>query len=402
MPSVRILSVGNMYPPQSLGGYELVWHSWVHAAEAQGHEVRVLTTDLALDGERFSGAELSADVRRDLRWYWHDYGWPRPSVRERWAVERHNARVFERELAGFRPDAVTWWAMAGMSLSPFERVRRARVPSVAVVYDYWLEYGPEVDAWLRPFLRRPRAARLLASLTGQITSVDLVSGVSYVFGSEYVQRRGQAAWPELGPSEVVLRAPPDVELFSPRPEREWEGRLLYAGRVNREKGVDLAILALADLPADVTLVVDGPGSPDDVAALGSLASGHGLDGRVTFRHSERAELPQRFADADAILFPVRWHEPYGLVPIEAMAAGTPVVATGRGGSGEYLEDRGNALVFDPDDGPGALAGRVRELAGDPELRARLRAGGLRTVRALEEERFNDRVLATVERAVTGG
>ena len=49
------------------------------------------------------------------------------------------------------------------------------------------------------------------------------------------------------------------------------------------------------------------------------------------------------------MFPVRWNEPWGLVPIEAMARGRPVVATGRGGSGEYLRDGENCMLFDADD-----------------------------------------------------
>jgi glycosyltransferase involved in cell wall biosynthesis len=78
-----------------------------------------------------------------------------------------------------------------------------------------------------------------------------------------------------------------------------------------------------------------------------------------------------------------------------------VVASGRGGSGEYLEDRVNCLIFDPSNGPAELAARVRALAADPNLRELLRDGGLSTVESIRAERFNDRVLATVERACGG-
>jgi glycosyltransferase involved in cell wall biosynthesis len=88
-------------------------------------------------------------------------------------------------------------------------------------------------------------------------------------------------------------------------------------------------------------------------------------------------LAALYRDADAVLFPVRWQEPFGLVPLEAMACGTPVVATGTGGSAEYLVDEGNALMVAPDD-PAALARAVRRMASDPALRARLRRHGLVT------------------------
>ena len=59
-----------------------------------------------------------------------------------------------------------------------------------------------------------------------------------------------------------------------------------------------------------------------------------------------------------VVFPVRWEEPWGLVPIEAMARGRPVVATGRGGSGEYLRDGENCVLFEADD-----AERARRCSG---------------------------------------
>jgi glycogen(starch) synthase len=73
------------------------------------------------------------------------------------------------------------------------------------------------------------------------------------------------------------------------------------------------------------------------------------------------------------------------------------VATGRGGSGEYLRDGQNALLFEAGDA-GALAGAVTRLAGDPALRARLREGGAATAPLHTEAVFNAAVLREVEAA----
>jgi glycosyltransferase involved in cell wall biosynthesis len=89
---------------------------------------------------------------------------------------------------------------------------------------------------------------------------------------------------------------------------------------------------------------------------------------------------------------VRWEEPWGLVPLEAMASGCPVIATGRGGSGEYLVDGENCLLVSAED-PAALATAVSRLAESPELRRRLRAGGAETAPRHTERVFN----ADVER-----
>ena len=134
------------------------------------------------------------------------------------------------------------------------------------------------------------------------------------------------------------------------------------GRIDPRKGIDLAIEAVALLPDGATLAVVGGGDAAHLAELRQLASERGVADRVTFTSSERDRLRDVYADADVVLFPVRWEEPWGLVPLEAMAVGTPVVASGRGGSAEFLRERENCLIFDPDQGGEALA------AADPRAR----------------------------------
>lgn len=66
---VRVLTIGNMYPPQHLGGYELIWQSAVRDLRGRGHDVRVLTTDY----RREESGPDDDDVHRDLRWYWSEH-----------------------------------------------------------------------------------------------------------------------------------------------------------------------------------------------------------------------------------------------------------------------------------------------------------------------------------------
>lgn len=392
---MRILTVGNMYPPHYLGGHELVWEDWVEYARARGHAVRVLTTDLSTEWGR-AAAPDGEHVSRSLRWYWSDHAFPRFGLRERLEIERHNGAVFDRELAEFRPDVVSWWAMAGMSMASIERVRRAGVPSAAVLCDYWLQYGPQVDGWARMFDGRPRLGRLAERLTGAISTGSITAPSRYVFLSDKLRRAALGRWPGLENVEVVGRGP-DRDLFGRAAPAEWDWKLLYVGRIERVKGVDLAIRALVELPEQATLTIDGPG--EDVAyrtELAGLVEELGLEGRVGFGRSPRSELGEVYANASAVLFPVRWQEPWGLVPLEAMSVGRPVVASGRGGSTEFLEDETNCLLFDPDRGAGELADRIRRLASDSGLRERLVAGGERTASELSAERFNERVLAATE------
>jgi glycosyltransferase involved in cell wall biosynthesis len=135
--------------------------------------------------------------------------------------------------------------------------------------------------------------------------------------------------------------------------------------------------------------VIGGGDHEHLAELRSLAERLGLGERVAFRPAEaQPRLRELYAAADVVVFPVRWREPWGLVPLEAMAVGAPVIATGRGGSGEYLRHGENCLLFDPDRGSPALAEAIRALAEDASLRLRLREGGFRCTAQTSPDNFN--------------
>lgn len=395
---VRVLTVCNLYPPHHLGGYELTCRSAVAHLRRDGHEVGVLTSDYrratpdrAIDDE--------PGVRRELRWYWHDHEFPPLSVRERIALERHNAQVLDRHLSELRPDVVNWWAMGGMSLSLIERVRRAGVPAVGVIGDDWMLYGPEVDAWNRMAARLGRLGPALGRLLDIPVGADL-KGVAWLFCSratrELVERESRLG---LDPHAEIVHPGIDVELFGPAPAHDWAWRLLYVGRIDERKGIDAAIEALVHLPDQARLTVLGSGDERVTAQLRDLCARLALEDRVEFAVRPRDELPAAYAEADALLFPARWEEPWGLVPLEAMAVGTPVVATGTGGSAEYLRDRENALVVGRGAGPRQLATAVRALACDVRLRGRVREQGLLTAARYTERGYNEAIEAALRRAV---
>ena len=146
---MRVLAVGNIYPPHAPGGgYELTWRSAMAHLRDRGDEVGVLVSDHREPGVG-PGAAQDPDVHRELPWYWRDHDFPRRGLRERLAIERGAAAVLQRHLDGFRPDAVCWWGMGGMPLGLIEQVRRAGIPAVGVVGDEWMVWGPKVDAWFR-------------------------------------------------------------------------------------------------------------------------------------------------------------------------------------------------------------------------------------------------------------
>lgn len=386
-----------MYPPHHLGGYELMWRSGVHHLRTAGHEVRVLTTDYRAPSSD-PGIPEDGDVHRDLRWYWDDHKLPRRPLRERLLIERHNLEILGRHLDELRPDVVCWWAMGAMSLSLIERVRRLGLPAVGAVHDNWMVYGRRADGWQRAFGRWRALAWAAERASGIPTALDLGRAALWLFVSEHVRGRASDAGVELRRTAIVHSGVAD-SLFSPAPERPWRWRLVYVGRIDRRKGVETAIRALAQL-REATLEIVGSGDREYLARLHAVVDELELGDRVAFRQRRRDELAAAYADADAVLFPVLWQEPWGLIPLEAMSVGRPVIATGTGGSGEYLRDGHNCLLFEPHDSPRSLAAAVRRLAADEALRARLRDAGFATAAQHTEKRFNVALadaLATVAR-----
>lgn len=389
---MKILAVGNMYPPQHLGGYEMVWQSaMLHLAE-RGDDVRVLTSD-------YRAAEVmdpEAEIYRELSWYWRDHEFPRLSLVDRLRLERRNRRILGRHLDETRPDVVTWWAMGGMSLAMIEQVRRRRLPAVGFVHDDWMVYGPHVDQWHRAGAQVGAFRGPVSWATGIATRVRLSEAASWVFVSQATLNHSTAAVGTLRSTSVV-HSGIRLESFSPSDPKPWQWDLLYVGRIDDRKGVHVAVEALTHIPKAANLTIVGGGDETYLGHLRSLAKSCGVDDRVSFVAPEDADVPESYRHADAVLFPVLWEEPWGLVPLEAMAVGIPVVATGAGGSGEYLRDGENCLLAEKGNAV-ALALRIRRLAKDPDLRNRLRRGGLETAPLHTEDGFNRAVADAIDSA----
>lgn len=381
---MRLLSIGSLFPPHHFGGAELTWLSAVGALRLRGDEVRVLASDHRHATGPVGGEEEEPDVHRELRWYWRAGAWPKVGFRERVVVERHNAAVLRRHLRDLSPDAVLWAEMGGMSLSLIEQVRQAGVPALGLVLDGWMVYGSTVDAWTRAWKRHPRLAVLAQRAVGIPTHPRLDQAATWAFNSRFLCEDTQRRLAVSLPRTTVLHSPVDTRLFLHRDRAPWRWRLAYVGRVVADKGVDTAIEALTQLP-EATLTVTGPVDERHRTELDGLGARLGVRDRVQFDPPvSRARLPEVYAEADVVVFPVRWEEPWGKAPLEAMSLGRPVVATGTGGSREYLRDGRNALLFDPGDAL-ALAAAVCRLAADELLRDRLRAGGRATAERFSEE-----------------
>jgi glycosyltransferase involved in cell wall biosynthesis len=144
---------------------------------------------------------------------------------------------------------------------------------------------------------------------------------------------------------------------------------LALGRLHENKGFDVLLAALAEVP-DLHLWLAGEGTLR--RTLEGQAASLGIAGRVRFL-GWRDDVAGLLAAADFLVCPSR-REPLGNVVIEAWASGRAVLAAAAAGPGELIRDGESGLLVPVDDAA-SLAAAMRRLAGDPALRARLAAAG---------------------------
>ena len=157
------------------------------------------------------------------------------------------------------------------------------------------------------------------------------------------------------------------------PPRPAGNTLLYVGRIVPEKGLAYLLRAMRQMDTGAWLVVNGDGPAR--AQLMALAQGLGLGHRVEFvGWTSREALLACYEDADVAVVPSVWPEPFGLVGIEAMAYGKPVVAFRSGAIPEWLADGETGYMVERGDVAG-LARRTEELLADPALRLRMGCAG---------------------------
>jgi D-inositol-3-phosphate glycosyltransferase len=207
----------------------------------------------------------------------------------------------------------------------------------------------------------------------------------------------------LGASPEQIHLVPlgvDLELFQPHDATYSRERLdlpdgpiiLYVGRIDPVKGIDTLFDAFKRLLAsrewdgeEPTLVfIGGMMDPDlgddgmdqDLQQLAHQARELGMADRILFRGSQPRELlPLYYSAADVCTVPSRY-ESFGLVAVEAMACGTPIVASKVGGLQFTIRDGESGLLI-PHSDPIALSSALEQVLTDPELSSRIRAGARR-------------------------
>jgi L-malate glycosyltransferase len=267
--------------------------------------------------------------------------------------------------------------------------------------------GPPVVVQCHDHLPRNRVGHLIRTYVAR--GAEAVVAVSDATAREF--NHGLAR-----PKAERIYISVDQERFSPerrgdsgiraelglRPDARLLGEV---AQITPWKGQDTAIKALPRIRErfDAHLLVVGDVAfssqrYDNVGflrSLESLVAELGLESAVHFL-GRRDDVPDVIGALDMLLLP-SWDEPFGLVVAEAMAIGTPVLVTQRGGVREYVDDGANGRLLPPHE-PDAWGEAVIELLGDDEALERLGRASVATAAQFNDERYCREMLAVYERA----
>jgi glycosyltransferase involved in cell wall biosynthesis len=278
------------------------------------------------------------------------------------AVTRHPERVPEGVEAIKLPARSQVWRMSRSfprllrrlrpAVTHFQHVIAPGSPGRAVVtiHDLSFEREPKLMGLRDRFFFRTMVPR-------SVRRADRVLAVSEGTKRDLVERYG-------ADERKIAVIPNGVdEGFSPDgPSRDGAPYLLFVGALQRRKDPLAAIEALSLSDSDLRLVLVGP-DKGAAAEARATAARLGLSDRVEFAgHVEKPTLAALYRGAEALVFPSRY-EGFGLPVLEAMASGTPVVATSAGAIPEIAGEA--AVLVEPGD-PVALAGGIERALADRE------------------------------------
>jgi len=195
----------------------------------------------------------------------------------------------------------------------------------------------------------------------------------FIVGSRYM--RNELETNGIASDKIEIVHPVPAALQTPRALPMSDAReILFVGQVIRGKGVDLMLKALTNLEGEWRATIVGEGN--HLETCKRLAEDLGISNRVNFPGwIPHQDLDDYYRSARLLVVPSRWPEPFGMVGIEAMARGRPVVAFANGGIPDWL-DHGNTGWLVPAADLTGMASAIQGLLDDASLASRMGQAGV--------------------------
>jgi len=393
---MRILVLSDFYPPCKGGGHHIQCKIVAEGLAGRGHDVSVLTSRYGVTGN--NGDDKHFRVLRVLP-FESARGITRTYLNLKTGfLGRINYFITGRVVKKTNPDIVYVGYIRYISAFPLKAIQNRGIPAVYHLgSNLFVQYVK--DCILEKNLFK-RLWRKMISGFYSLKEFDFNNNMITI--SEALKKEHIAAGFSESNISVIPRGI-SPELINNRGRsitsfNEKMVKILYIGRMIPEKGVHIAISAIGHLVnhlgvKNIQFDLFGNGNDAYIENLKNLMQSLKIEKQVKFHGKvDRGQLLNIYEDYDLLLLPSIFQEPLGVVLIEAMARGVPVVATDTGGIPEVITHEVNGLLVSPENSI-KMAEAVKRLIDNPLLAQEISNNGIKTVR----ENFNqNRIIVLIE------
>lgn len=322
---MRILTITNYYPPHFIGGYEIACKETMDFLSEQGHDIVVLTSDYEKTNEREN------NIHRDMKLVNYDG----ISLISKTKAEYYNYKIVKEAIEKVKPDLVYYWSLRKIGLPAVRASIEKNIPKVFEIGDFWMNGYKQEKSGLKHKIK---------SFIPMLKDEDIAISPA-ICVSDWVAAEMKNTYD----TKKAVTYPNATSIPEKNIVNNEIMKFIFVGRIDEEKGLDLAILALikfAFMYPAYTFVFEiyGAGDVEYIEKCKALANpiSHMIHfkGKVAARESI-------YRGASVLLMPTRMREPFGLVIIEAMAHCVAVIATNAYGPAEIIDHEKNGLLFEP-------------------------------------------------------
>ncbi len=401
---MKLLFISNYYPPFEIGGYEQLCKEVLDELNNRGYITHVVTnknsiTNHHVDNHIHRIINLEVNPKPFLGTL--EYFWGRNKRLEESLVNFDNlARKID-------PDFIFIWGMWNLPIEIASHVEKKYHGKVIYyIADYWPSLPDAYTLhWRNPashwYTRIPK--KIIRNLAISKKNTNVRKNLRFeniICVSKAVKNKLSIFDPAFNDAKVIYNGI-DIEPYMySRDSRSTFNknkiRFLYAGRVSKEKGIEIALNIITELKTrnfNIILTILGRCSPQYKSELNVRIREHNLETNIRWiDYLPREKMPVVYLEHDILLVPSTWEEPLPRIIQEGMAAGLIVVGSEIGGIPEIICDGINGITF-PINQPQVAVNKLENIIQKTLLNAKIINNAMKTI----QERFTlSRMLDEIE------
>lgn len=354
----KILLCSNVYPPNFIGGAELIAHQQAKQLQNLGYNVCVFTGDISEQGKRHSTRREDYDglIVYRIRLTHEDFNNKFENF-----IHKEVDEYFKKILKKFSPDIVHFHNSIGLSIGLIHIAKQQGIKTVLTLHDHWgfcfkntlIKNNNEI---CQDFSRCHDCMPIIPGETNlnlpmrmrqdffafQFEEVDAFISPSQYLANAYIKAG-------IPPKKIhVIWNGIDVKRFSSikkTPDPFGNIQFSFIGHFGKHKGIDVLLDALQYIDKKNKFIINLIGSGDLVEQYKNEVLKKGLSDRVKFWGRIR-NIEEAYAKTDVLILPSIWPENQPVTITEAMATGIPVIASHSGGIPELVENNYTGFLFE--------------------------------------------------------